>query len=185
MRGKLLDWLFTLDIPILMLYVYLVKEKINLFNCLPTIEEYAMVFLGVYYIIVIWLWGRFLLYLSPKLSPVRSIEKGAVKATDSLSDNYILKVISMFLVALRLYDIQMFVVFTLFIYILTKNATLNIFSPILTLHGYKHYYFIRHGVRKTLITKRCLKDPRYLEFSELYRLNEYTYILLDKKLDKH
>ncbi|MGL5961921.1 MAG: hypothetical protein ACRCZ0_08210 [Cetobacterium sp.] len=179
--GKMLEILFTLDIPILMLYVYLVKGATNVVPFLPTIERFEIYFLGGYYMILVWLWGKLLLFMTPKVCSTKSIEKGAIKSTDVLSDNYILKVISLFLVALRLHDVSMFIIFTSFIYILTKNATLNIFSPILTLHGFKFYSFRRNGVKCTLATKLCLRDPKYIMFEKLYRINKYTYIHLEDR----
>lgn len=164
-------WLLKLMLAInsimVMLVIYLIKETIWIRN-LNTLS------IGLYILIPIALAGGCLV-LSNGL-PMDSAD-GGFSNVELANDNYMPSYLGYFFVALSINDTcVLLVVFCILLVFLLCSQNLY-YNPLFLLYGYKFYYVTtKSGMRVFIISKREIKEADGLKFSNLRRINNFTFI---------
>jgi len=156
----------------LIVVIYLIKEK------------YSLNFLKDYSIYLSWL----LFILIPILLTRLSFGIAKTLANDSLSNTSVVEVelannsflptyLGYFFVSLGVSDIPTLIVVFIIIYLFTFLSQSLYFNPIFLLFGYQ-FYFLKttSNIKVFLISKKELKKPGDDGFSNLKRINNYTFI---------
>ncbi|MBU3715106.1 MAG: hypothetical protein FGM46_09200 [Ferruginibacter sp.] len=175
----------TLNATSLILVVYLVKEKkvINGWSCyfagLPNYISYIL-----YFAVTILLTFISLL-LSNKLAD-DNIEdekgKSSIREIEQANNAYLPSYLGYFFVALSIphCDALIFVFVVLFLF--TFLSQTHYFNPLFLVFGYHFYYLTTvTSIKIFLISKRNLKNPSGLNFPNLKRINDFTFIDKDKQ----
>lgn len=175
----------TFNATSLILVVFLVKEEVTVnklspyFDSLPPFVSYILYFL----VPVIF---TFLSVLLAKDLGDDSIEKDGennspITAIEQANNAYLPSYLGYFFVALSVpfYDTLIFVFAILFIFTFLSQTLY--FNPLFLFFGFHFYYLTtENNIKIFLITKRILKDPKDLEFPELKRINDFTFIEIKK-----
>lgn len=175
----------TFNATSLILVVFFVKEEVTVNNlspyleCLPSFVSYIIYFL----VPVIF---TFLSVLLAKGLGDDSIEKeentnSPITAIEQANNAYLPSYLGYFFVALSVpfYDTLIFVFAILFIFTFLSQTLY--FNPLFLFFGFHFYYLTtENNIKIFLITKRILKDPKDLEFPELKRINDFTFIEIKK-----
>lgn len=175
----------TFNATSLILVVFLVKEEVTVnklspyFDSLPAFVSYILYFI----VPVIF---TFLSVLLAKGLGDDSIEKDGennspITAIEQANNAYLPSYLGYFFVALSVpfYDTLIFVFAILFIFTFLSQTLY--FNPLFLFFGFHFYYLTtENNIKIFLITKRILKDPKDLEFPELKRINDFTFIEIKK-----
>jgi len=175
----------TFNATSLILVVFLVKEEVTVNNlgpyleCLPSLVSYVIYFL----IPVIF---TFLSVLLAKGLGDDSIEKeentnSPITEIEQANNAYLPSYLGYFFVALSVpfYDTLIFIFAILFIFTFLSQTLY--FNPLFLFFGFHFYYLTtENNIKIFLITKRILKDPKDLDFPELKRINDFTFIEIKK-----
>ena len=170
----------TFNATSLILVVYMVKEQIviNSISCylanLPHWVSYVL------YFSVPVIFTFLSLLLSNKLADdnIEAEEgKSAIKDIEQANNAYLPSYLGYFFVALSVNccDTLIFVFAILFLFTFLSQTLY--FNPLFLVFGYHFYYLnTENNIKIFLITKRNLKDPRSLNFPNLKRINDFTFI---------
>ncbi|EEZ40847.1 TPA: hypothetical protein ACX6RQ_000569 [Photobacterium damselae] len=175
--------LLTFSSLLLSFSVYLVASdyKIKIFsytfNFLQSISTYFFIVI-VFSVITLFI-ARFIHDLDFPVDSFESIEI----ANDSFLPSYL----GYFFVALSAasYDkpinlhsfLYVFFIMAIFIYC----SRISFFNPIFLLFGYNFFYVTtKNGVKIILITKKTIKDPLRFTSGKVKKINEYTYLDMEK-----
>lgn len=161
---------------------YLIEKKItaefivnNLYELL-NIVSYSIYFLVIIVLSAISIF--FIRFLSDD-----SIEENTLSNIEPANDAFLPSYLGYFFVALSVPDIQVFFVVFGIIAIFIFYSRISYFNPIFFLFGFNFYYVTNiNNVKVLLITKRQLKKTQDIEFTELKRITNYTFI--DTKKDE-
>jgi len=189
---RLIHLLFSLDSLLPIIFVYLIKEKVNLFpkglkefilvnlkkfpNILESYYTYRMFILAVFYILFMVMISSCLIALTKKVSLDEMIKRGGVDDLEIATDNFLPSYLGYFFVALSINDWTTFSVIFIFIYLFVQKSKQTHFNPIFIILGYKYYFISTEGIKSLIITKENLKNPKEVELTELKRINDYTFI---------
>lgn len=190
----ILEFLYSLDSMLLAGYVFLLKES-NLI--LPTfIKEmiikripvkvlevylnYKIYFLGLFYLIILIILSFLLIELTKRNGSSYKIVLGSVTEIENANEAFLPSYLGYFFVALSINSVQLFFSIFMVIFIFIYKSKLSHFNPIFLLLGYKYYYYTLDGTKNLLITKKKIKRPKDLEISRVVRLNDFTFIELEK-----
>lgn len=170
----------TFNATSLILVVYLVKEQkvLNSLHCclanLPHFVSYI-----IYFAIPVLL--TFLSLLLSKRLTDDSIEAengvSAIKEIEQANNAYLPSYLGYFFVALSVpyCDTLIFVFGILFLFTFLSQTLY--FNPLFLVFGYHFYYLTTaNNIKIFLITKKKLKDPSKLNFPNLKRINDFTFI---------
>lgn len=129
----------------------------------------------IYFIVILVLSGLsifFIKYLSDD-----SIEENSLSNIEPANDAFLPSYLGYFFVALSVPDIQVFFVVFGIIAIFIFYSRISYFNPIFFLFSFNFYYVTNiNNVKVLLITKRQLKKTQDIEFTELKRITNYTFI---------
>lgn len=175
-EGKQMRYVFklmlALDSIFLLLIVYLIKEE----QWLPRLGPYSLI---VYFLIPFVLAG-ICLGLADFLSH-DSIE-GGLRDIELANDSYMPSYLGYFFVALSIPDesfLTAAVIFCMLLVFILCSQNLY-YNPLFLLFGY-HFYYVtnQEGMKIFIISKRTIKNTKGLSFSNLRRINYFTF--LDKE----
>jgi len=169
--------------------IYLIKENILINDLCPfvdnewlklqvcTLPKYISCI--VYFLIVVactWI----SMFLSRWLSEDH-ISAGSIVAVESANDAFLPSYLGYFFVALSISDMNTFIYVFSLIFIFIFFSKISFFNPIFLLFGYKFFHLTDNsGMKIVVITKIELKVPCEVEFHNLKRINNYTFITTEK-----
>ncbi|MFC3414768.1 hypothetical protein [Algoriphagus hitonicola] len=171
----------TFNATSLILVVFLVKEEVTVNKLSPYLDSLpAFVSYIIYFLVPVIF--TFLSVLLAKGLGDDSIEKegennSPITAIEQANNAYLPSYLGYFFVALSVpfYDTLIFVFAILFIFTFLSQTLY--FNPLFLFFGFHFYYLTtENNIKIFLITKRILKDPKGLEFPELKRINDFTFI---------
>ncbi len=106
-----------------------------------------------------------------------NVEENTLSNIEPANDAFLPSYLGYFFVALSVPDIQVFFVVFGIIAIFIYYSRISYFNPIFFLFGFNFYYVTNiNNVKVLLITKRQLKKTQDIEFTELKRITNYTFI---------
>lgn len=158
----------------LLLIVYFTRETI----WLPCLGEYTLALYVAIPIVI----SAICLVLANCLSH-DSIENG-IENVELANDSYLPSYLGYFFVALSIPGenmIALYLIFGMLLVFLLCSQNLY-YNPLFLLFGYKFYYLTKsNGMKILLISKRKIVQVKGLEFNNLRRINDFTFI--DKEKD--
>lgn len=174
----------TFNATSLILVVYLIKSQKSLNFLHPLLENLPHFISYAIYFGVPVLLTFFSLLLSRKLIN-ESIESengvSAIKEIEQANNAYLPSYLGYFFVALSVphCDTLIFVFAILFLFTFLSQTLY--FNPLFLIFGY-HFYYLKTAtnIKIFLITKKELKDPSNLNFPQLKRINDFTFIDKEK-----
>ena len=160
----------------LLIVIYLIKSgiTINIFpKCLFHVPN-ALSYISYLSIMV------FLTYISLKLSRLLSKESlavGDIINVESANDVFLPSYLGYFFVALDVPNFETFYFVYPIVFIFTFLSQALYFNPIFLIFDY-HFYNLTtaNNVRIFMITRKKFKNPQNVEFPEIFRINDFTYI---------
>lgn len=175
----------TFNATSLILVVFLVKEEVTVNKLSPYLDSLPAFVSYILYFLVPVIF-TFLSVLLAKGLGDDSIEKDGennspITAIEQANNAYLPSYLGYFFVALSVpfYDTLIFVFAILFIFTFLSQTLY--FNPLFLFFGFHFYYLTtENNIKIFLITKRILKDPKELEFPELKRINDFTFIEIKK-----
>lgn len=171
MLKKLYRIMLTVNSIILYAFIFLVKEKIQIPIGVLKSEYCSYI---VYFVLVI-IFSGLCLHLA-KFFP-REIIAGGIRQVESASGSYLPSYLGYFFVALSINNVETFVCVGIVIFLFTYFSQAQIFNPMFLLFGYKFYIVEIEGqITFFVISKRNILAIEDLNFTELRRINNYTYI---------
>lgn len=174
----------TFNATSLILVVYLVKEQ-KVINGLyyRIVNLPAFVSYIIYFSIPV-IFTYFSLLASRWLAS-DSIEseqgKSAIKEVEQANNAYLPSYLGYFFVALSVpfCDTLIFVFAILFLFTFLSQTLY--FNPLFLIFGYHFYYLTTaNNIKVFLITKKNLKNPEHVNFPSLKRINNFTFIDIEK-----
>jgi len=170
----------TINSLMLTFMVFLVKERIVInpihqkLSMLPHWASYILYFIIV--IIFSWVSVKF-----AKLLDTDSIESGAITGIEPANDVFLPSYLGYFFVALSVPNFEVFCVVFGIISIFIFYSRASYFNPVFFILGY-HFFFVekKNSIKTLIIAKRKLKMATNISFEKLRRINDYTFIELEK-----
>lgn len=156
----------------LIVVIYLIKENYR-FNFL---DRYAVYYSWILFVMIPIVFTAISFLIAKKL-PKDSLNSASVCEIELANNNFLPTYLGYFFVSLGVNNIPTLIVVFAIIYVFTFLSQTLYFNPIFLLFGY-HFYFIKtsKNVKIFLITKKLLKTPGNEGFSNLKRINNYTFI---------
>lgn len=172
--GKLLGHVFAADSIMLLLIVYCAKSNL----CIPGYGKWWSLLLLV---ILTLLLARLCIVGSERLSMDSIIE--GITEIEPVNETYLPVYLSFFFVALSIPDHDYFTlgIIILIIMIFLERSQTMFYNPVFLIFKYQFYHVRSNGVRILIITKRNIRTMKGLSFPNLRRINDYTYIDMEKK----
>lgn len=170
----------TINSLLLTFLVFLIKEQViinpiheKLAN-IPHILSYILYFITIAFFS--WLSIVFAKFLSTD-----TIEQGSVSGVELANDTFLPSYLGYFFVALSVPNFEVFFVVFSIIAIFIFYSRVSYFNPVFFIFGY-HFFFIEKstGIKVLVIAKRKLKIVSDISFKELKRINDYTFIEVEK-----
>jgi hypothetical protein len=141
-------------------------------------------FLSIYVSYILFILTPVLLtYLSFKVMKYLDndeIKKVHIKEIELANNSFLPSYLGYFFVALGIVDVDTLLIVFFILFIFTFLSQTLYFNPIFLLFGY-HFYFLKNinDVKIFLISKKQLKKPNDVDFNQLKRINNYTFIDLE------
>jgi hypothetical protein len=171
MIKKLYRVFLTMNSLVVFVIIYLIKEKKQLPFAFFNSEYFSYL---IYFILAI-LFSAVCLLIARFLP--KEIISGGVLQVESANGSYLPSYLGYFFVALSISDFEMFVCVGIVIFIFTYFSQAQIFNPMFLLFGYKFYIINIEGqITFFVISKKNILSIKELEFTNLRRINNYTYI---------
>lgn len=175
----------TLNSLLLIFSVYLVKNKIFI-NMLSvwisndslseTICQLPHYISHIAYFLIVVFSTFISLFLINYLS-VDQIAENSITTIETANDSFLPSYLGYFFVALSISDISVFAYVFMIIFIFILFSKLSYFNPVFLLFGYNFFHLTQDdGLKIVVITRRELKTPSEVEFLDLRRINNYTFI---------
>lgn len=170
----------TLNSLLFSLFIFLVDKKIvvnSIHPWLTRLHEYVSYFIyGSLLVFLSWISIGISNWLSTD-----TIEAGAITEVEPANDAFLPTYLGYFFVALSVPDLRMFIFTFGIIFIFIFNSRISYFNPLFFLFKFTFYYAVTNKDAKILlITRRQLKEPRNISFNMLKRINNYTFIDMEK-----
>ena len=171
MLKKLYRILLTINSLAVFVIIYIIKEKKQL-----PIEYFKSAYISyLLYFILIILFSAICLKIAKFLPD--EIITGGIKQVESANGSYLPSYLGYFFVALSINDFETFVCVGFVIFIFTYFSKAQIFNPMFLLFGYKFYTVnIEDQITFFVISRKNILSIKNLKFSNLKRINNYTYI---------
>lgn len=146
----------------------------NLFELL-NFSSYLIYFMIIVILSVISIF--LIMYLSDD-----NIDENTLSNIEPANDAFLPAYLGYFFVALSIPDIKIFFLVFGIIAIFIFYSRISYFNPMFFLFGFNFFYVInKNNVKILLITKRELKRTENIEFNELKRITNYTFIDIRKE----
>ncbi|AWP26690.1 hypothetical protein B9D94_08695 [Paenibacillus sp. Cedars] len=169
----------TFNATSLIIVVYLIKERYLLKDILPFFSVVPDFVTFVLYFCIPLLFTYISLILSKFLDDdsIQSNDHPAIKEVEQANNTFLPSYLGYFFVALSVthHETLIFVFFILFLFTFLSQTLY--FNPLYLVFGYQFYYVTTDtNVKVFIITKRTLKNPSKLDFPNLKRINNFTFI---------
>ncbi len=153
------------------LVIFLIKNNINIFMfCLSSVCIYLL-----YFIILLLVNGIAILW-ARKLGK-NNIPKGGIVSIEQANDTFLPSYLGYFFVSLSIPSIEIFIFVFLLISVLVFYSKSAYFNPMFLLFGFGFYNCTtEQGAKILIITKKNLKIPGNIKFSDIRRINNFTFI---------
>ena len=172
----------TLNSLLLSLMVFLIKEGAvinSLHSCLsnlPKIITYILYF-GII-LILTWLSMQLINFLDTD-----TIDAGSISVIEPANDAFLPSYLGYFFVALSVPNIEVFLYVFGTICIFIFYSRISYFNPIFFLFGFNFYYITNNkNIKVLLITRKQLKEPKSAAFNNLKRINNYTFMDMERQV---
>lgn len=169
---KIMYQLFlTMNATSLIIVIFMIKEKISisfLCNCPNWISYIIFIFIPIILTISSLLMTR---YLSDDNI------NGDIKDLEQANNTFLPSYLGYFFVALSVQDKETLVFIFAILFTFTYFSQTLYFNPLFLLFGY-HFYYItsENNVKIFVISKKQIRSTNGLKFSNLKRINNFTYI---------
>jgi len=177
---RIFKFVLTLNSLLLSLMVFLIKEEIVInslypyLQSLPDIISYILYFLVV--LILTWLSMQLIKFLGTD-----TIEAGSISIIEPANDAFLPSYLGYFFVALSIPNIEVFLYVFGIICIFIFYSRISYFNPIFFLFGFNFYYIMNNkNIKVLLITRKQLKEPKNAAFNNLKRINNYTFMDMER-----
>lgn len=165
----LFKMLLTFDSLGLLFIIFLINKKIYI----PFLGDENISYL-IYILALIGFTGMCLL-ISRKLS--KDTIQGGIVEIESANNSYLPTYLGYFFVALGITDYNTLFWVFIIIFIFTFNSQNLFFNPMFLMYGYKFYYVkTKNGKKIFVISKKEIRTTKDADFTELLRINDYTFI---------
>ena len=172
----------TLNSLLLSLIVFLIKEEIVINSLHPYLSSLPKIITYILYFVVIIIFTWLSLQLTNFLS-VDTIEAGSISVVEPANDSFLPSYLGYFFVALSVPNIDVFFYVFGIIFIFIFYSRISYFNPIFFLFGFNFYYIMNNkNIKVLLITRRQLKEPKNAVFNNLKRINNYTFIDMERQV---
>lgn len=182
----MIDYLFklflTLNSLALSLLVFLIKEEVTInsvhsyLSILPAIISYLFYFEIV--LVLTWASMHF-----TKCLETDTIDKTSISVIEPANDAFLPSYLGYFFVALSAPNIAVFLYVFGIICVFIYHSRISYFNPIFLLIGFNFYYITTNNNTKILvITQKQLKEPKNAEFNNLKRINNYTFMDMERQV---
>lgn len=146
------------------------KQLAEWIRTLPNYVSFLLYFFTIVIFTYVSIW--FVNFLS-----YEQISKKAITCVETANDSFLPSYLGYFFVALSINNTPVFIYVFSIIFIFIFFSKISYFNPVFLLFGYNFFYLTDvDGLKILVITKKELKTPREVEFSELKRINNYTFI---------
>lgn len=163
--------MLTFNSTMLLITVYLIKTH-YVFKMLRFLPEYVSYFIYMLIPVIV----SFICLWSSRFLSKDSIDGGTLDVEEANS-SYLPSYLGYFFVALSINDKgTLFYVFIL-LFLFTYHSQTLYFNPMFLIFGFKFYYIsLENGMKIFIITKREIATTVSLKFSNLRRINNFTFI---------
>ncbi len=154
------------------LVIFLIKNDIFLLHLLHLKSVwlyllYFFILLIVNYVAVFWAKGL----------GKNNIPKGDIMSIEQVNDSFLPSYLGYFFVSLSIPSVEIFIFIFLLIGILVFFSRSAYFNPMFLLFGFNFYNCTtKIGVKILIITKQQIKLPRSIGFTNIRRINNFTFI---------
>ena len=163
--------MLTLSASAYVVVVFLIKEEIT-FPFLPQKLEYVSY---IIYLLAPVLVAWFCLQLSKNLSTCGM--ECQIEEVEIASHSFLPNYLGYFFVASSIPNFKTLIYVYAVIFIFTHLSQAPSFNPLFLLFGYQFYFVTgKDGTRIFLITKQKMKAYQDAELSNLFRINDFTFI---------
>ena len=168
---KIYRVILTINSLEMFVIIYLVKEKRQLPFEFVKSEYFSYL---IYFMFAI-VFSAFCLLVA-KWLPKETILGGVIHV-ESANESYLPSYLGYFFVALSISDCKIFICVGSVIFIFIYFSQAQIFNPMFLLFGYKFYVItVENQITFFVISKKNIMTIKNLEFTNLRRINNYTYI---------
>lgn len=172
--------LLTFNSTSLIVVVYLVKERCTISDFNISLFTFPNYISYVIYVLIPIILTLISLYISKYLSK-DSIDLGKVKQIEQANNAFLPSYLGYFFVALSVPYCDTLVFIFLILFVFTFLSQTLYFNPLFLIFGFQFYYLTTtNEIKIFIITRKELKDPKLTEFKELRRINNFTFIDLEK-----
>jgi hypothetical protein len=174
----------TFNATSLILVVYLVKNQKSInflhpfFENLPHLVSYA-----IYFCIPVFLTFLSLLLSEKLIDESLEAENGvsAIKEIEQANNAYLPSYLGYFFVALSELHCDTLIFVFAILFLFTFLSQTLYFNPLFLIFRFHFYYLTtKTNIKIFLITRKELKDPSKLNFPQLKRINDFTFIDKEK-----
>ena len=164
--------LLTFNATSLILVIFLIKERyyICYLENLPHFISYVIYFL-------IPIISTLISLLISKCLSKDNFKVGSIIELEQANNSFLPSYLGYFFVALSVpYTETLLFVFGI-LFVFTFLSQTLYFNPLFLIFGYQFYYMTTsNNIKIFIITKKTLKNPKNIEFKELRRINNFTFI---------
>jgi hypothetical protein len=106
-----------------------------------------------------------------------SIPKGDIANIEQVNDTFLPSYLGYFFVSLNIQNTEIFIFIFMFIGVLVFFSRSAYFNPVFLLFGFNFYNCTsKMGVKILVITKKQIKLPEDIGFTNIRRINNFTFI---------
>lgn len=172
----------TLNSLLLSLMVFLIKEETTINPLHPYLSSLPAVISYLLYFGIVVLLTLISIRLTDSLD-TDTIDKLSISVIEPANDAFLPSYLGYFFVALSAPNIEVFLYVFVIICIFIYHSRISYFNPIFFLIGFNFYYITNNKNNKVLIiTRKQLKEPKNVEFKNLKRINNYTFMDMERQV---
>ena len=176
----------TFNSTSLLIVVFFVKEQTVIdwksidesLACFPNAVSYFIYFLiPVFLTLISLFWARLL----DDDSIENQSEKSRVTEVEQANNAFLPSYLGYFFVALSVPYCETLYFIFIVLFVFTFFSQTLYFNPLFLICRYQFYYLTTsNGVKVFIITKKSLKDPSKIDLPRLKRINDFTFIDMEK-----
>ena len=119
----------------------------------------------------------FLLQCASKFLPNIDMPKGNITSIEPASDGMMISYFGLFFFALSVNNAQALMITFILLFLCLLFSNVYMFNPLFSFTQYKFYYItFKSGKKCLLMSKEKFAYGDNVEFTQLYKLNEFTFI---------
>ncbi|PKL53377.1 MAG: hypothetical protein CVV36_07320 [Candidatus Methanoperedenaceae archaeon HGW-Methanoperedenaceae-1] len=170
----------TLNSLLLSLVVFVIKEGFVINPLHPYLSNLPSIISYILYLLVVLIFTWISMCLINRLG-TDTIDAGSISVIEPANDAFLPSYLGYFFVALSVPNIEVFFYVFGIICIFIFNSRISYFNPIFFLFGFNFYYIVNNkNIKVLLITRNQLKEPKSVAFNNLKRINNYTFIDMER-----